>query len=74
MRQIPLEAEVGRAKVRREKVSLGCLSVVCSVSRWPAGAELIDLLGKEKTPVISTPYDPIHLTHVGFDYNTGQCA
>jgi p21-activated kinase 1 len=32
-----------------------------------------DLLGKEKTPVISTPYDPIHLTHVGFDYNTGQC-
>ncbi|KAL1407593.1 hypothetical protein Q8F55_007026 [Vanrija albida] len=25
-----------------------------------------------KQPVISTPYDPIHLTHVGFDYNTGQ--
>jgi p21-activated kinase 1 len=34
---------------------------------------MIDLLGKEKAPVISTPYDPIHLTHVGFDYNTGQC-
>jgi p21-activated kinase 1 len=26
-----------------------------------------------KAPVISTPYDPIHLTHVGFDFNTGQC-
>lgn len=35
---------------------------------------LSDLLTttNNKTPVISTPYDPIHLTHVGFDYNTGQ--
>ncbi|KAK1922615.1 kinase-like domain-containing protein [Papiliotrema laurentii] len=34
---------------------------------------LSDLLTKDtKPPVISTPYDPIHLTHVGFDYNTGQ--
>ncbi|KAK8844042.1 hypothetical protein IAR55_006836 [Kwoniella newhampshirensis] len=31
-----------------------------------------DLLTISKPPVISTPYDPIHLTHVGFDYNTGQ--
>ncbi|TXT09059.1 hypothetical protein VHUM_02533 [Vanrija humicola] len=33
-----------------------------------------DLLNNSTTkqPVISTPYDPIHLTHVGFDYNTGQ--
>ncbi|OCF39778.1 STE/STE20/PAKA protein kinase [Kwoniella heveanensis CBS 569] len=31
-----------------------------------------DLLTTSKPPVISTPYDPIHLTHVGFDYNTGQ--
>ncbi|KAL7421293.1 hypothetical protein Q5752_004178 [Cryptotrichosporon argae] len=33
---------------------------------------LSDLLTTNKQPVISTPYDPIHLTHVGFDYNTGQ--
>ena len=33
----------------------------------------LDLLSTNKTPVISTPYDPIHLTHVGFDFNTGQC-
>ncbi|ORX39161.1 kinase-like domain-containing protein [Kockovaella imperatae] len=33
---------------------------------------LSDLLTTNKAPVISTPYDPIHLTHVGFDYNTGQ--
>ncbi|BEJ15763.1 hypothetical protein CspHIS471_0503680 [Cutaneotrichosporon sp. HIS471] len=26
----------------------------------------------QKNLVISTPYDPIHLTHVGYDYNTGQ--
>ena len=34
-----------------------------------------DLLNSNdaKKPIISTPYDPIHLTHVGFDYNTGQC-
>ncbi|KAI9636781.1 kinase-like domain-containing protein [Dioszegia hungarica] len=31
-----------------------------------------DLLSSEKKPTISTPYDPIHLTHVGFDFNTGQ--
>ncbi|KAK4683767.1 hypothetical protein P7C73_g6462, partial [Tremellales sp. Uapishka_1] len=33
---------------------------------------LSELLNTSKPPVISTPYDPIHLTHVGFDYNSGQ--
>ncbi|KIR52184.1 STE/STE20/PAKA protein kinase [Cryptococcus gattii Ru294] len=31
-----------------------------------------DLLGKDKTPVISKPYDPVHVTHVGFDFQTGK--
>ena len=34
---------------------------------------IAELLTTSKAPVISTPYDPIHLTHVGFDFNTGQC-
>lgn len=34
----------------------------------------VDLLGKDKTPVISKPYDPVHVTHVGFDFQTGKCA
>lgn len=33
-----------------------------------------DLLGKDKTPVISKPYDPVHVTHVGFDFQTGKCT
>lgn len=67
--------EAGLARVKRERVSLDCLSVVCPALKHLCvyQADLSDLLGKEKTPVISTPYDPIHLTHVGFDYNTGQC-
>nr|AAL58842.1 PAK1 kinase [Cryptococcus neoformans var. neoformans] len=31
-----------------------------------------DLLGKDKPPVISKPYDPVHVTHVGFDFQTGK--
>jgi p21-activated kinase 1 len=27
---------------------------------------------KKEKMEISTPYDPIHLTHVGFNYNTGE--
>lgn len=36
--------------------------------------EDVDLLGKDKTPVISKPYDPVHVTHVGFDFQTGKCT
>lgn len=32
-----------------------------------------DLLSKDKQPVISGPYDPVHLTHVGFNSDTGEC-
>jgi hypothetical protein len=35
---------------------------------------LADLLGSSKTPSIGKPYDPVHLTHVGFNNDTGECA
>ena len=31
-----------------------------------------DLLGSAKRVEISTPYDPVHLTHVGFNTSTGE--
>jgi p21-activated kinase 1 len=31
-----------------------------------------DLLGSNKRMEISTPYDPVHLTHVGFNTSTGE--
>jgi len=31
-----------------------------------------DFLGSNKSVAISTPYDPVHLTHVGFNSNTGE--
>jgi len=31
-----------------------------------------DLLGSNKRVEISTPYDPVHLTHVGFNTSTGE--
>ena len=31
-----------------------------------------DLLGSTKRVEISTPYDPVHLTHVGFNTSTGE--
>lgn len=31
-----------------------------------------DLLSPNKTVAISTPYDPVHLTHVGFNSTTGE--
>lgn len=31
-----------------------------------------DFLGSSKTVAISTPYDPVHLTHVGFNSSTGE--
>ncbi|KDQ11938.1 hypothetical protein BOTBODRAFT_96695, partial [Botryobasidium botryosum FD-172 SS1] len=31
-----------------------------------------DFLGTAKKPEISTPYDPVHLTHVGFNSSTGE--
>ncbi|KAL1747586.1 kinase-like domain-containing protein [Schizophyllum fasciatum] len=31
-----------------------------------------DFLNNNKRPEISTPYDPVHLTHVGFNSSTGE--
>ena len=31
-----------------------------------------DFLGSNKSVAISTPYDPVHLTHVGFNSSTGE--
>ncbi|KAG8933676.1 signal transducing kinase of the PAK [Tulasnella sp. 419] len=31
-----------------------------------------DFLSTQKKPEISTPYDPVHLTHVGFNSSTGE--
>ncbi|KAI0640811.1 kinase-like domain-containing protein [Trametes meyenii] len=31
-----------------------------------------DFLNSSKRPEISTPYDPVHLTHVGFNTSTGE--
>jgi p21-activated kinase 1 len=31
-----------------------------------------ELLNSSKRPEISTPYDPVHLTHVGFNTSTGE--
>lgn len=31
-----------------------------------------DLLNTQKKVEISTPYDPVHLTHVGFNVDTGE--
>ncbi|KAI0272405.1 kinase-like domain-containing protein [Gloeopeniophorella convolvens] len=31
-----------------------------------------DFLNSNKRPEISTPYDPVHLTHVGFNSSTGE--
>jgi len=33
---------------------------------------VFDFLGSSKRPEISTPYDPVHLTHVGFNSSTGE--
>jgi p21-activated kinase 1 len=33
---------------------------------------LPDFLSSNKPVAISTPYDPVHLTHVGFNSSTGE--
>jgi hypothetical protein len=33
---------------------------------------MTDVLNSNKRPKISTPYDPLHLTHVGFNSSTGE--
>jgi len=33
---------------------------------------MFDFLASSKRPEISTAYDPVHLTHVGFDSSTGE--
>jgi p21-activated kinase 1 len=36
------------------------------------GSMLPDFLSSNKPVAISTPYDPVHLTHVGFNSSTGE--
>lgn len=33
---------------------------------------ITDIVNPSKRPEISTPYDPVHLTHVGFNTSTGE--
>lgn len=33
---------------------------------------LLDVFTQQKKIEISTPYDPVHLTHVGFNSDTGE--
>jgi p21-activated kinase 1 len=33
---------------------------------------LVDVFSQQKKMEISTPYDPVHLTHVGFNSDTGE--
>lgn len=40
--------------------------------RLSANKRFIDTGSKEKKFEISTPYDPVHLTHVGFNSDTGE--
>lgn len=69
----------GTGKSSKDKKSVfGVLSGELVSSQTTNEADGTELLttnnnNSNKAPVISTPYDPIHLTHVGFDFNTGQC-
>ena len=63
----------GKSMGKEKKSIFGALSGE-SLSRSSAYPLISELLTKDnKPPVISTPYDPIHLTHVGYNYQTGQC-
>lgn len=75
------EGEVGvgpGGAVKIKRACLGLFPVRPQVPRLSRGSnaeiEIVDLLGKDKPPVISKPYDPVHVTHVGFDFQTGKCA
>lgn len=70
-----VRARSGTKGSSKDKKSMfGVLSGECEGCTQCADTQT-DLLNSNdaKKPIISTPYDPIHLTHVGFDYNTGQC-
>lgn len=55
---------------RRERLGL-TRELPCLVA---LGRAATDLLGSSKAPSIGKPYDPVHLTHVGFNNDTGECA
>lgn len=42
------------------------LTCLCSLQT------VLDLLSTQKRVEVSAPYDPVHLTHVGFNSNTGE--
>lgn len=52
--------------------SNGTRSRGASSSTKPKKGFLNLLLNTQKRPEISTPYDPVHLTHVGFNSSTGE--
>lgn len=69
----------GTGRSSKDKKSMfgfvsGTSSSPTSLPGSNAEIEIVDLLGKDKPPVISKPYDPVHVTHVGFDFQTGKCA
>ncbi|EIW66081.1 hypothetical protein TREMEDRAFT_35601 [Tremella mesenterica DSM 1558] len=69
--QEPKEKELPKepSSTRRNRSGTG-KSMKDKKSIFGALSEL--LTNNNKPPVISTPYDPIHLTHVGYNYQTGQ--
>ncbi|KAG8950726.1 signal transducing kinase of the PAK [Tulasnella sp. 424] len=42
------------------------------VLSFMSGGFMSEFLNNSKRPEISTPYDPVHLTHVGFNSSTGE--
>lgn len=49
------------------------LSIYLSLSLSPSlFPRLLDVFTQQKKIEISTPYDPVHLTHVGFNSDTGE--
>lgn len=54
----------------------GSLSLTCYVlssrSRSLCPCTFLDLLSSDKKMEISSPYNPVHLTHVGYNLDTGE--
>ncbi|KAH9992742.1 kinase-like domain-containing protein [Russula compacta] len=57
MGTVPPRARSGTVTAKGKKGMLGFMT---------------DFLNSNKRPEISTPYDPVHLTHVGFNSSTGE--
>jgi len=56
---------------------MGTAACSCSGTATAKGKKsmlefMTDLLNSNKRPEVSTPYDPVHLTHVGFNSCTGE--